>query len=61
MLIHPDQMPITIGGIPVTPPQGEPGAFHLIRSDINRYATVLAPFAVLGLRDLLARVRFRRR
>lgn len=61
MLIHPDQMPVAIGGIPVTPPRGEFGAFHLTRSDINRYATVLAPFAVLGLRDLLARVGFRRR
>lgn len=57
MLVHPSQATIEIGGIPVMPPQGEFSAFQLIRSDINRYATVLAPFAVLGLRDLLARLR----
>lgn len=59
MLVNLNQMQVEIGGIPIMPP-GEFRAFHLIRSDINRYATVLAPFAVLGLRDVLARVRFRR-
>jgi hypothetical protein len=55
MAVHPSQAAMEIGGIPVMPPLGEGGMAELIRSDINRYATVLAPWAVLGLRDLAAR------
>ncbi len=61
MLAGANQAPQQIGGIPIMPPQGEFGAYQLIRSDINRYATMLAPSAVLGLRNLLARARIRRR
>jgi hypothetical protein len=56
MIAAPDQA-MQIGGLPVMPALGEGGALLLIRSDINRYATVLAPFAVLGLRDLADRWR----
>jgi hypothetical protein len=45
-----------IGGIPVMPPQTEAGAIRLIRSDMNRYATLLAPIALLGLRGLAERL-----
>jgi hypothetical protein len=60
MLIHPPGTPLEAGGIPLALPDEAAGAFGLIRSDINRYATVLAPFAVIGLRDLIARVVARR-
>ena len=45
--------PMEIGGLPVTVPPTVAALRKLIRSDMNRYLTVLAPFAVLGLRDLL--------
>jgi hypothetical protein len=48
--------PMEIGGLPVTPPSTVEALRELIRSDMNRYLTVLAPFAVLGLRDLLGRI-----
>jgi hypothetical protein len=56
MLVHPSQA-LEISGIPVMPPPGASGALQLVRSDINRYATVLAPLTILGLRDFLARFR----
>ena len=45
-----------IGGLPVTPPPTVEAMRELIRSDMNRYVSVLAPFAVLGVRDLLGRM-----
>jgi hypothetical protein len=59
MLQHIGGGPIDIGGLPAMPPPTAAAARELIRSDINRYATVLAPFAVLGTRDLTERVRMR--
>jgi len=47
---------IQIGGIAVTVPDSPAAMRELVRSDINRYVTVLLPFAVLGLRDLLGRI-----
>jgi len=44
---------IDIGGVLVTCPQTMEDALMLIRSDVNRYITVLIPFAVLGLQNLL--------
>lgn len=56
MYLHVGEGPIYIGSIPVTPPSSPAGANELVRGDINRYVTVLAPFAVLGLRDGLGRL-----
>lgn len=56
MYLHAGEGPIYIGGIPVTPPASSAGLHELVRGDINRYVTVLAPLAVLGLRDGLGRV-----
>jgi len=47
---------IDIGGIPVTVPDSPRAMHQLIRGDVNRYVIVLAPFAVLGLRDGLRRI-----
>jgi hypothetical protein len=54
MLVDPSV--VEIGGIPVMPPQTAAGALRLIRSDMNRYATLLAPIALLGLGELAARL-----
>jgi hypothetical protein len=56
MYQHLGESIIEIGGIAVTVPDSPAAMRELIRSDINRYATVLLPFAVLGLRDLLGKV-----
>ena len=45
-----------IGGLPVMCPDNIEDALLLVRSDINRYITVLIPFSVLGLRALIAAV-----
>ena len=42
---------IQIGGIAVTVPDSPAAMRELVRSDINRYVTVLLPLAVLGLRE----------
>lgn len=47
---------INIGGIAVSAPSSQAEMRELVRSDINRYVTVLLPFAVLGLRDGVGRV-----
>jgi len=44
--------PIDIGGVLVTCPKTMEDALMLVRSDANRYITVLSPFAVLGLQNL---------
>jgi len=43
-----------IGGLPVTCPNSMADALMLVRSDVNRYITVLFPFSVIGLRALAA-------
>ncbi len=42
---------LNIGGVVVSAPSSQAEMRELIRSDINRYVTVLMPAAVLGLRD----------
>ncbi|MEW6558484.1 MAG: hypothetical protein AB1349_14235, partial [Elusimicrobiota bacterium] len=44
------QCVMNIGGIPVTPPSNAEQMRNLIRSDINRYISVLIPFAIIGIR-----------
>ncbi len=44
---------IDIVGVLVTCPETMEDALMLVRSDINRYITVLSPFAILGLQNLL--------
>jgi len=56
MLEHIGGGPMEIGGLPVGVPTTEAAARAMIRADINRYITVLAPFAVLGLRELAGRL-----
>jgi len=41
---------IDIGGIPVTAPETTTQMRELIRSDINRYLSVLIPFSIIGIR-----------
>jgi hypothetical protein len=48
---------INIGGIAVSAPSSLAGMRDLVRSDINRYVTVLMPAAILGLRDAAGRAR----
>ncbi len=48
---------INIGGIAVSAPSSQAEMRELVRSDMNRYVTVLMPAAVLGLRDGVGRVR----
>jgi hypothetical protein len=55
MYSHLGESSIQIGGIAITVPESPNAMRELIRSDINRYVTVLFPFAVAGLRDLLAK------
>ena len=43
-----------IGGLPVMCPDSMADALMLVRSDVNRYITVVIPFSVLGLRALIA-------
>ena len=51
-----------IGGLPVMCPDSMADALMLVRSDVNRYITVVIPFSVLGLRALVASMpRFLRR
>lgn len=45
--------PVDLGGILVDCARNKDEASMLILSDANRYVTVLAPFAVLGLQNLL--------
>lgn len=45
--------PIDMGGISVACAKNMDEALLLVRSDANRYITVLVPFAVLGLQNLL--------
>jgi len=59
MYQHVGSSPIDIGGILVTPPPSPDSMRDLVRSDINRYLTVLAPFVVLGLREGIGMVRQR--
>lgn len=47
--------PVNMGGILVDCTRNMDEALMLIQSDANRYITVLAPFAVLGLQNLLPR------
>ena len=47
---------LDIGGILVTPPPTSSAMHELVRSDINRYLTVLMPFSVLGLREVIGKV-----
>ncbi|MGD9318205.1 MAG: hypothetical protein PVG56_15320 [Anaerolineae bacterium] len=56
MYQQPGESLIQIGGVAVTVPDSPAAQRELVRSDINRYVTVLLPFAVLGLRDLLGRI-----
>jgi hypothetical protein len=42
-----------IGGLAVKCPLTRADALMLVRSDVNRYVTVLVPFSVLGLRTLV--------
>lgn len=44
---------LNIGGILVTSPRTMEEALMLVRSDANRYVTVLSPFAILGLQNLI--------
>jgi len=44
--------PIDIGGILISCFRNMEDALMLVRSDANRYITVLSPFAVLGLQNL---------
>ncbi|MEA3336609.1 MAG: hypothetical protein U9R25_11910 [Chloroflexota bacterium] len=50
------EKPLNIGGLSITCPTDMHDALMLIRSDVNRYVTVLLPFSVLGLRALIASV-----
>lgn len=50
---------IDIGGILVSLPSSQAEMHELVRSDMNRYVTVLMPGAVLGLRDAIGRLRAR--
>lgn len=50
MYYHVGQGIIDIGGIPVTAPGTPAQMRELIRSDINRYLSVLIPFSIIGLR-----------
>jgi len=43
-----------IGGLPITCPKDMADALMLVRSDTNRYITVLIPFSVIGLRTLVS-------
>lgn len=52
MYFHIGEGFMEIGGIPVHIPANEEQMRFLIRSDINRYITVLIPFALLGLRNV---------
>ncbi|MFZ5933084.1 MAG: ArnT family glycosyltransferase [Patescibacteria group bacterium] len=45
--------PVNLGGIIVPCFQTMNEALMLIRSDVNRYITVLAPFAILGVQNLV--------
>lgn len=45
-----------ISGVAITCPPDLPAMLDLIRFDANRYVIPLAPFAVLGLRGLLAQI-----
>jgi len=45
--------PIDMGGISVACARNMDDALMLIQSDANRYITVLSPFAILGLQNLL--------
>jgi len=50
MYYHIGQGIIDIGGIPVTAPETPTHMRELIRSDINRYLSVLIPFSIIGIR-----------
>ncbi|MCS7238665.1 MAG: hypothetical protein NZ899_10410 [Thermoguttaceae bacterium] len=54
MYDHVGGPPLEIGGIPVTPPPTSGAMRELIRADNNRYVTVLLPFLIVGVRELLA-------
>ena len=56
MYQQPGESFIQMGGIAITVPDSPAAMRELVRSDINRYVTVLLPLAVLGLRDLLGRI-----
>ena len=45
-----------VSGITITCPPDMPVMLNLIRFDANRYVIPLAPFAVLGLRGLIAQL-----
>lgn len=48
--------PVDVGGLLISCPKDMGDALLLIRSDMNRYVTVLFPFSVLGLRVLVVGV-----
>ncbi len=50
---------LNIGGVPVTVPPTSAALHGLVRSDINRYVTVLLPFSLLGLREGIGSIRER--
>ena len=56
MYYHIGGGPMDIGGLSVRSPATMEAMRALTRSDINRYLVVLAPFAVLGLRDGIGRL-----
>lgn len=43
-----------VGGLPITCPKNLAELATLVRSDANRYITVLIPFSILGLRGLIS-------
>lgn len=45
----------TVGGIVISCPPDWDALLQLVRFDVNRYVIPLAPFSVLGLRELLTR------
>ncbi|HMK45336.1 MAG TPA: hypothetical protein VK436_01790 [Methanocella sp.] len=52
MYLHTGAGTMEIGGIPIGMPATRDSALALVRSDMNRYLTLLVPFAVLGLQGL---------
>lgn len=53
MYIYVGGNPVDIGGLLVTCPKNTNDALMLVRSDVNRYIIILAPFAILGLQNLV--------
>lgn len=47
-----------IGGLPIDCPNDQTEALTMVRYDINRYITVLIPFAVVGLCNLVTFIKY---